>query len=147
VNIAPRAGAATASNSADASAAHIAIPPRNGASTPPSNSGAPESNSPAASVPSKPAPADAAALQQAETETDQLSSRGAAVTTGLDNLKKSQAAQGVGLRGDMAAAEQRMQNNLAKAQSAVAAGDAAQAQHYLSLAEPDVEKLEHFLGH
>ena len=107
----------------------------------------PASSQPTASAPSKPAPADAAALQQAETETDQLSSRGASITTSLDNLKKAQSAQGVGLRGDMVAAEQRMQNNLAKAQSAVAAGDAAQAKHYLDLAEPDVEKLEKFLGH
>jgi hypothetical protein len=82
-----------------------------------------------------------------ETEADQLSSRGAAISTSLDGLRKQQAAQGLGLRGDMSAAEQRMQNNLAKAQAAVQAGDAAQAKHYLDLAQPDVEKLEKFLGH
>ncbi|HXA56262.1 MAG TPA: serine/threonine-protein kinase [Candidatus Acidoferrum sp.] len=155
INIPPRAGSATSSNAAENSAPHVNIPPRGSTSQPSANS-APTSGAAAASADSnqssgstgaKPAPADAAALQQAETETDQLSSRGGAITTSLDNLKKAQSAQGLGLRGDMVAAEQRMQNNLAKAQSAVAAGDAAQAKHYLDLAEPDVEKLEKFLGH
>jgi len=76
-----------------------------------------------------------------------MTSRADAVSASLDGLRKAQAAQGLSLRGDMAAAEERMQNNLSKAQSAVQAQNAAQAKHYLDLAEPDVEKLEKFLGH
>ena len=47
----------------------------------------------------------------------------------------------------MTAAEQRMEANLSKAENALQAQDAAQAKHYMDLAEPDVEKLESFLGH
>lgn len=47
----------------------------------------------------------------------------------------------------MTAAEQRMQTNISKAQGALQAQDATQAKHYMDLAEPDVEKLEKFLGH
>jgi hypothetical protein len=93
------------------------------------------------------APADAAALQETEKSVDQLSGRAGAVTASLNSLRQQQSAQGLGLRGDMVAAEQRMETNMNKAQAAVQAGDAAQAKHYLDLAEPDVEKLEHFLGH
>lgn len=86
-------------------------------------------------------------MQQVETQLDQMSSRATAVTASLDGLRKQQAAQGLSLRGDMAAAEQRMEANLSKAENALQAHDAAQAKHYMDLAEPDVEKLETFLGH
>lgn len=169
LNVPPRAGSQqTASTDSNSAAPHINLPPRGGSapgtqplastpSAPPAN--APVSGAAAAPVQSaappatsatttaKPAAADAPQLQQTETEVDQLSSRASAVSASLDGLRKQQAAQGLNLRGDMTAAEQRMQTNMSKAQAAIQAQDAAQAKHYLNLAEPDVEKLEGFLGH
>lgn len=128
----------------------IDVPPR--PVTPPSTSSAPPQST--ASQPPTSADTSSAsvsqppanAAQQVETAVDQMSSRVGSVTSSLDNLQKQQAAQGLNLRGDMVAAEQRMQTNMNKAQAALQAGNAAQAQHYLDLAEPDVEKLERFLG-
>jgi hypothetical protein len=92
------------------------------------------------------AQAKAAALKEAEKQADQLSGRVAAVSQSLDVLKSQQAAQGYGLRGDMVAAEQRMQTNMARAEAALQSEDAAKAKEYMDRAEPDVETLERFLG-
>jgi eukaryotic-like serine/threonine-protein kinase len=92
------------------------------------------------------AQAKAEAIKEAEKQADQLSGRVAAVSQSLDVLKGQQAAQGYGLRGDMVAAEQRMQTNMARAQAALQNQDTAQAKEYMDRAEPDVETLERFLG-
>jgi eukaryotic-like serine/threonine-protein kinase len=92
------------------------------------------------------AQAKAAALKEAEQQADQLSGRAAAVSQSLGVLKSQQAAQGYGLRGDMVAAEQRMQTNMARAEAALQKQDAAEAKEYMDRAEPDVETLERFLG-
>jgi len=88
----------------------------------------------------------AAELKQVAQQTDQLDARAAAISQSLDNLRHQQAAQGYGLRGDMAAAEQLMKTNLSRAQSALDQGDAAKAKEYLAIAESQAEKLEGFLG-
>jgi len=92
------------------------------------------------------AQAKAAELAEAEKQADQLSSRAAAVSQSLDNLKRQQAAQGYGLRGDIVAAEQRMQINMARAEAALQKQDAAKAKEYMDLAEMEVETIERFLG-
>jgi eukaryotic-like serine/threonine-protein kinase len=89
----------------------------------------------------------AAERKDAAKQADQLDARAAAISQSLENLRRQQAAQGYGLRGDMAAAEQLMRTNLAKAQAALDEGDGAKAKEYLSLAEAQAEKLESFLGH
>jgi len=89
----------------------------------------------------------AAERKEAAKQADQLDARAAAISQSLDNLRRQQAAQGYGLRGDMAAAEQLMRTNLAKAQAALDEGDGAKAKEYLRLAEAQAEKLESFLGH
>jgi hypothetical protein len=101
---------------------------------------------PPASEPLHPAGPDPAQVAAVEHEADQLSSRAAAVNASLDNLQKQMSAQGLGMRGDMVAAQQQMQTYVAKAQAAVAAQDVQSARRYLDLAEPQVEKLEKFLG-
>jgi len=68
------------------------------------------------------------------------------VSQSLDNLKRQQAAQGYGLRGDIVAAEQRMQINMARAEAALQKQDAAKAKEYMDLAEMEVETIERFLG-
>ena len=90
--------------------------------------------------------AAAAELEQVQHEADQLNSRALAVSQSLAGLRGAQSAQGLGLRGDMVAAEQRMQANISAAQSAMDKQDAAKARKYLDMAAVDVEKLEKFLG-
>jgi serine/threonine-protein kinase len=90
---------------------------------------------------------ESANLDELEHDVDQLSNRAAAVDASLDHLQQQQSAAGYGLRGDMAAKQASMKNNLAKAQSAVEHGDAQRAKRYSDLAKSDVEALEHFLGH
>ncbi|HXU48756.1 MAG TPA: protein kinase [Candidatus Binatia bacterium] len=174
INVPPRNGTGQQAASSSVPAQTIYVPPRNGTAQPthaavssstpvatqtqtrsiPASAAPPPSGTPAQSNGASttaanptPAPADAASLQQVETQLDQVSSRATAVTASLDGLRKQQATQGLSLRGDMTAAEQRMEANLSKAENALQAHDAAQAKHYMDLAEPDVEKLETFLGH
>ncbi|MFY9691963.1 MAG: serine/threonine-protein kinase [Candidatus Acidiferrales bacterium] len=90
--------------------------------------------------------AKAAALKDAQTQADQISSRAAAIGASLDTLQRQQAAQGYGLRGDMVAARQRMETNLAHAEAALQQQDPAAAKEYLDKADADAETLEHFLG-
>jgi eukaryotic-like serine/threonine-protein kinase len=162
VYVPPRNGAAQGASNSAGSTQQIYVPPRAGQGGAPSqNTAAGQTSASGASSGStstaqtetssgaaaKSDSSSAVTLQQAETEVDQMSSRAGSVTSSLNSLRQQQSAQGLTLRGDMTAAEQRMQTNVNKAQAAVQAGDPAQAEHYLSLAEPDVEKLERFLGH
>ncbi len=82
-----------------------------------------------------------------EHQIDQLSSRAAAVNSGLDRLQQEQSNAGYGLRGDMVAKQASMKTNLAKAENAQQRGDLPQAKKYADMAATDVEALEHFLGH
>ena len=87
-----------------------------------------------------------AELDEVEHEIDLLSNRAAAVNSGLDRLQQQQSASGYGLRGDMVAKQASLKNNLSKAQDAIERGDLQRAKKYSSLAQSDVEALEHFLG-
>ncbi len=93
---------------------------------------------------SKPDPAQIAALDH---EMDQISSREAAANASLDSLQRAQSAQGLQLRGDIVAAQQRVQAYAAKAQSALQAHDIENARKYLELMETELGKIEKFLGH
>lgn len=92
-----------------------------------------------------PPPASASAADLDERLT-QVAARASAVRGSLDQLKQAQARSGLGLRRDMAAAEQRMGFNLAQAEEKLAAGDSAGAERNLDLAEKALEQLEKFLG-
>ena len=92
------------------------------------------------------AQSDTAQLDELDRELDQLSSREIAITASLDALSREQNAQGMHLRGDMVEAQARMRTYLGKAQSAIQVQDARSARKYLDLAEPEVERLEKFLG-
>jgi eukaryotic-like serine/threonine-protein kinase len=85
-------------------------------------------------------------LEDLERQIDQLASRAGAVHDSLDGLRRQQASQGLSLRGDIASALQRMDNYLGKAQAAMQKEDATASKKYMELAEPEIEKLEKFLG-
>jgi serine/threonine protein kinase len=88
----------------------------------------------------------AAELKQAEDEEDQLSGRAASVAQSLENFKRRLNGQGYGLRGDVVAAEQRMQSYMSKAQAALQRQDGASAKKYFDQADQEISFLEKFLG-
>lgn len=93
-----------------------------------------------------PPPDNSVALAELEQQLDQMISREAAVNDSLDNLRRQQNAQGLGLRGDMSAAQERMKIHVGKAQSAVESHDVESAKRYAAQAEAELEQLEKFLG-
>jgi eukaryotic-like serine/threonine-protein kinase len=93
------------------------------------------------------ADAQAAALAEAEHQLDQLNGRAASVKASLATLKNSMSQQGLGLRGDMVAAEARLDTDMQKAQQALDAQNPDRAKTYIKQADAEVEKLEKFMGH
>jgi hypothetical protein len=92
------------------------------------------------------APPVDAALQEQRERMINLVSRANAVRSSLENMESQQRAAGLGMRGDMAAAGQRVQFLMGEANGALGARDAAAAKRNMDLAERDIEKLEGFLG-
>jgi len=91
-------------------------------------------------------PPDSAALDEIEHQMDLLSSRASTVSGSIEKLRTEQNAQGYNLRGDISAAADRMATYMNKAQQALQNQDAKNAKRYIDLAEPEVERLEKFLG-
>jgi uncharacterized protein YicC (UPF0701 family) len=85
-------------------------------------------------------------MAELEQQVVQLSSRANAVSDSLNHMRQQQSAQGLGLRGDISSAQERMGMHVAKAQAALQSGDTQGARKYLDLAEGEVGKLEKFLG-
>jgi eukaryotic-like serine/threonine-protein kinase len=151
--IAPAAGKSSAmpdsSTTNKATVAHShRLAAKNGGTAQGEAASAPGANA-AASPPATSAEAanGATEMDELEHQVDQLSNRAAAVNSSLDRLQQQQASSGYGLRGDMAARQASMKNNLSRAQEAVERGDTARAKKYTDQAQSDLEALEHFLGH
>jgi serine/threonine-protein kinase len=89
---------------------------------------------------------DVAQLEELEGEVDQLSSRATAANDSVENLRRQQSAQGLGLRGDIASAQELVKTNLDKAQQAIQNRDAKSARKYIERAQPNLETIEKFLG-
>jgi hypothetical protein len=106
----------------------------------------PSGNALGAAADTPPPPDNSAALAELEQQVDQLSSRAVAVNDSLDNLRRQQSAQGLGLRGDIAATQERMKIHVGKAQAAVQSRDVENARKYTAQAEAELEQLERFLG-
>jgi serine/threonine-protein kinase len=112
----------------------------------PANAQAPPAAQTASPRQTAPAGPDPAVLQELRERLVQLAARVSAVRTSLGNLKRSQEASGMSLRGDMAAAESRMNYMMEGSNSALNAHDAPAAKKFLDSAEGEIEKLEKFLG-
>ncbi|MGH9401064.1 MAG: protein kinase domain-containing protein [Terriglobia bacterium] len=89
---------------------------------------------------------DTAELQTIEDRMDQLSGRANAMKASVSNLARQVGSTGQLLRPDVVASENRMERYMDKADSAFNAHNAAQTQHYLELAEREIENLEKFFG-
>jgi eukaryotic-like serine/threonine-protein kinase len=103
---------------------------------------------PAASA--QPAPtgnsAGVAELQQIREQLAMIATRAGGIRTSLQTLQRSQAANGMNLRGDMQEAASLMNTYLEASNAALHAGDAASAKSFMDKAERQVEKLEKFLN-
>jgi eukaryotic-like serine/threonine-protein kinase len=115
----------------------------------------PQETEPAAQAPvqqqqqAAPPPVDAAkveALQNAREQLLTLGSRANAARAALGRMKEEQARQGLGMRGDILAAQERMEAHLDHAQAAIQAGDPDRAKKSLSNAEREIDRLDTFLG-
>jgi hypothetical protein len=73
--------------------------------------------------------------------------RAASVKASLATLKNFMSQQGLGLRGDMVAAEARLDTDMQKAQQALDAQNPDRAQTSIKQVDAEVEKLEKFMGH
>ncbi|MGJ5817590.1 protein kinase domain-containing protein [Paludibaculum fermentans] len=92
------------------------------------------------------AEASGAALRDMREQLMLLGTRANSVKSSLERLKQAQARQGLGLRGDINTASQRMEFYLDECETAIKAGDLAGGKKYLDLGEREVAKLETFLG-
>jgi eukaryotic-like serine/threonine-protein kinase len=100
----------------------------------------------AGGTPTPQAQVDSAELDKLQDDLDQLSTRARAAKDSVENIRRQQNAQGLNLRGDIAAAEDRMGMDIDKAQAALQNQNAKDARRYMEKAEADVETLEKFLG-
>lgn len=94
----------------------------------------------------KPRPAPTASTAELDERLTLVAARAGAVKQSLDELKTSQRQDGLGLRGDMSAAERRMTYTLGQAEKLLTDGDVVGATRNLDLAERALEQLEKFLG-
>ncbi len=93
-----------------------------------------------------PTPDNSAQLDELENQVDQLSSRALAVDASLETLRQRQRAAGYDLRTDIAAKQESMKLNLAKARQALERGDVTRGKRYADLTESYVGQLEKFIG-
>ena len=101
---------------------------------------------PAQAAPQQPAPSSVAELKDLQRQWNLLAARAGAVDSSLGTMQQQLASQGLGLRGDMAAAQGRMDQAMRDASDAIRSGDAEEARANLQLAKGALEGLEKFLG-
>jgi hypothetical protein len=102
-------------------------------------------------APSSPPPqpdlsAHRAELQKTRESLAMLSARAVSIHSTLENLQRSQAASGLGLRGDWLQSATLMDSFLRGANDALSSGDAAAARDLMDKGERQVEKLEKALN-
>ena len=86
------------------------------------------------------------ALREAREHMIMLGSRANSARASLTRMKEAQARQGLGMRGDITGAQERMETYLDEAQAAIRSGDPEHAKKSLSNAEREIDKLDAFLG-
>jgi serine/threonine-protein kinase len=86
-------------------------------------------------------------MSELKDRADLMTVRAKTARAGLSSIKSQMAAQGLGLRSDVLAAESRMNYFLDKAQRDISSGDAVSAEHDLEMAGYAADYIEKFLGH
>ena len=99
-------------------------------------------------APMRPAPsASAAEMDQLQERYVQLDARSQAALKAVDRLRRSQEASGLGMRGDMEAADARLRSYMSASNQDVNGGRIAKGNQDLDKAEAELATLEKFLGH
>ncbi|HET8549313.1 MAG TPA: protein kinase [Bryobacteraceae bacterium] len=75
-----------------------------------------------------------------------LGTRARALNTSLQTMRSEQARSGLGMRGDITTAQQRMEFHLDEAEASLRERDVEGAKKNLAAAEREIERLEKFLG-
>lgn len=75
-----------------------------------------------------------------------LDARAQTVTSGIEQLRRQQQAQGYDIRGDIAGSENRMNNDLREADRTLNEHDLEAARDYMDKAGEELRRLEGFLG-
>ncbi len=101
------------------------------------------SQPPTQSEPTGPSEAE---LNTADENLTKIRARMDAVHQSLANLKQEQAADGLGLRGDIAASESRLYSYFNLAERSLQQQNLAAAEKSMQRAEEELGKIEHFLG-
>jgi hypothetical protein len=85
-------------------------------------------------------------VEQVHEQMTGLDSRASAVSASVENLKRQQQADGLGLRRDMAAAYARMNFYLRSANDELNSGNITAARNHMDKADKEISTLESFLG-
>jgi hypothetical protein len=107
---------------------------------------APPAQDAVAAQPSAPAKPSQEDLEQAQEELLKLNSRASAVAGSVERLQQQQAADGLGLRQDMAGAYARMNTYLHAADADAAEKNLSALQRHIALAEKEISTLERFFS-
>jgi serine/threonine protein kinase len=138
----PPNGAVSEGKRAKKVAAQTATQPPQTATQPPQTSTQAQTSPP----PPPPSGPSEAEVNDASEALMKMQARADAVHQGLGDLQRQQAAQGLGLRGDIVASQSRMDSYMQAAQRALQGRDLQGAQKNMDGAERELSKLETFLG-
>jgi serine/threonine-protein kinase len=97
-------------------------------------------------TPPAPAGPSAQEIREAHDRLMNLNARAEAASSGVQQIRSQQQAQGLDLRGDILGAMSRMNTLLGEAERAISAGDLNAAKEYMDRADREVTTLEKFLG-
>jgi eukaryotic-like serine/threonine-protein kinase len=101
---------------------------------------------PAATQPPEPSGPSASEIEEVSDRLTQISARASAAKDSVDQIRRQQEADGLGLRVDIAGSLNRMTSYLQSANRALAQRDTSTANKNLDRAEKELETLEAFLG-
>ena len=100
----------------------------------------------AASTPAAPAGPSPQEIRQAHDRMMKLDARASSATTGVQQIRSQQQAQGLDIRGDILASMNRLDNFMKEADRALSQNDLQAANEYMERADREISTLESFLG-
>ena len=104
------------------------------------------SNSGGTATPAAPAGPSAQEIREAHDRLMNLDARAETATSGVQQIRNQQQAQGLDIRGDILGAMARARNNLGAANRSLGQNDLNAANEYMEKADRDIAALEKFLG-
>jgi serine/threonine-protein kinase len=108
--------------------------------------GAPASSPSVSSAPAAPAEPSPQEIHQTHDRMMNLDARASAASTGVEQIRSQQQAQGFDIRGDVLASMNRLNNFMKEADRALSQHDLQTANEYMDRADKEISTLESFLG-